>query len=207
MANSKKSPLSAPKKRLLSEQGTAIGSSRYQLISAAARQVRRALDESFFLEAVTLLESLIAERLEKRAQWLSQINSETAGQKPFERVADGFANLGTLIGVLRAFEKDEDMRTDVGAIDAWRVQRNGVIHEMAKFGTGDGAALTWAERQKKCQVVAVEGVRLLLALDEHERSSSHAGRGRIHASATCPDALVPLGQSYCEWCKSYESAG
>ena len=201
-----KSSNPAPKRRLVSNEAPHVGSTRYQLIGAAAKQVRRALDEGFCLEAVTLLESLIAERLEKRAQWLSQINADPSLRKMFEKVNDGFVNLGDLIPVLRKAETDEHLRSDVLAADAWRKRRNVAIHEMAKFGTGGQAAATWVQRQTECRAIADEGVTILLALDVHERAASHAGRNKLHASATCPDGLASLGQPFCEWCE-HESEG
>jgi hypothetical protein len=203
MSNVKKSsseskPSPQKKVRLLASEKPGVGNSRYELLRAVADRTRTAMEAGFYLEATTLVESLLTERLEKRVQWLYQNPPTPAAKGSLEKLKDGFKTIHVLIVALKATETDSDMRTVLDPIDVWSKSRNEAIHEMAKLG--HGAEKSWDERYLAAQQAAVVGIKLVLELDQHERRVCHTSRNKRNASATCPDALLALGQPWCEWC-------
>lgn len=190
---------SAKKVRLRGGETSAVGTTRYTLLRSVAIRIREAMSAGFYLEATTLLESLITERLEKRVQWLHQNLGEPQGSTDaLTKLKDGFQTVCRLVNTLKVYEPDPELHAVLDPIAVWSSGRNEAIHEMAKLG--HGAEKTWDERYLSAHGVAVEGIKLVILLDQHERRVSHASRKKRNASATCPDALLPLGQTPCEWC-------
>lgn len=181
------------------EPGT--GTNRYRLIRAAAERIRDAQAAGYFLEATTLIESILAERLEKRAQYLHDHHSQPPAA--LARLKDGFANLGPLVDALEKHEPEPALREVLGAIRSWAKDRNRSIHAMAKYG--EGAREPWATRLASAVGVAERGSAVLVMYDQAERRVSHRDRGRRFAAGTCPDALAPIGQTYCEHCGASSS--
>jgi hypothetical protein len=113
-------------------------------------------------------------------------------------VKDGFATLGDLTSRLVILEPDARLKKAIVAVDGWRTGRNTTIHAMVKLG--DSHRGTWMDRLKHAKKVAEQGLEVLRALDLEERRVSHATRKRPYSSATCPQALGPIGQQECAWC-------
>jgi hypothetical protein len=114
------------------------------------------------LEAVTLLESLISDRLESRAGYLTGKN-------------EGFQTLGALIESLRVHESVVELTQLIGRIDQWRRRRNEVIHEMVKFE--QGTLPTWEDKTSGLAEIASDGqavLREFAALDARERLKNGA---------------------------------
>jgi hypothetical protein len=99
---------------------------------------------------------------------------------------------------LRQVEDDPGFKVILERVKDWAGGRNKVIHAMAKLG--DLAGEAWRTRVEQARAVANDGIALLRDLDAHDRRLHHGSRRRRHASATCPDALAPIGQPDCEWC-------
>jgi hypothetical protein len=183
--------------RLRAGQEPGVGDTRYQLIRSAARRISQAIKKGYWLEAVTLVESMLTERLEKRAQYLhDHLGQPTASS--LAKVKDGFANLGPLIIALKDKEPDHELQAVLKQVDQWRSARNIAVHEMAKFGTG--ARQPWDDRMERARQIAKDGIGALVAYDRAERRVCHEGRKRRQASATYPDALGPIGQEICRYC-------
>lgn len=183
-----------------SKQG--VGDARAALIYNAACHVAASMRAGYYLEAVALLESLIADRMEKRVQYLHKHTTDPAVASALDSIKDGFTTLGASGRKLLAVESDPGLRNALVSVDRWRASRNKVIHAMVKLG--DGADAPWKGRLREAKVVASAGLAVLLELDVHERRVSHASRNKRWASATCPDGLSPLGQLDCEWCAAKE---
>lgn len=182
--------------RLDAGQVSGLGSNRYKLIKSAAERISKAVEAGYPLEAVALIESVLADRLEKRAQYLHR--SSRNPSSALVEVKDGFANLGPLISALKKEEPDPELRAALDRVNEWRKGRNLIMHQMAKIGTG--ALESWDDRLKSARQIAQDGIEVLCAYDKAERRVCHEGRKRAGSSATCPDALVPIGQEPCSHC-------
>jgi len=97
------------------------GMVRYELIKSALSQFNNALEQFFFLEATSLIESLICGRLESRI-----------GELTMEQVT--FGNLGGLLKKLYIIETDAELKSILNKIiNDWAGKRNIVIHQAAKI--------------------------------------------------------------------------
>jgi len=129
--------------RAVAGSDPSIGMRRYELYRKAWDQIESAEQNGFFLEAITLIESLISDRLESRARYLTGEDH-------------GFKNIGSLLTSVRSQDRDPDFLVAYKAIDEWREKRNGAMHELVKFEQGDSA--TWNDKVKPLPSI-VRGTR------------------------------------------------
>jgi hypothetical protein len=140
---------SKERKRGLAYIRKGYGRQRYRLFRRARKHIIFCIKRGFYLEAITLIESLIADRLESRISYV--IDEDYS-----------FKTLGNLVIKARECEKDAEILTIVDKIDQWRAQRNGALHEMVKIE--EGTKLTWKERTERNRQVAIEGYRVLVEI-------------------------------------------
>jgi hypothetical protein len=139
-----------------------VGMTRYQLYRKAWGRVESATEAGYYLEAITLLESILTDRLESRASYLTGRN-------------EGYQNLGPLIHTLRQHESIADFRPIIDRIDAWRERRNEALHEIVKFQRGERP--TWEEKVGPLPQIVREGKKVLCAfdaVDKRERRNNGA---------------------------------
>jgi hypothetical protein len=136
--------------RALATPGTDVGALRYTLFKEGHARIQAAIGAGFFLEAITLTESLIADRLESRLSFLT--GSDIS-----------FLSLGPLIDLTKQHETYPEVRGLVTSdVDDWRRQRNAAAHEMLKIESGDRRS--WDDRNSQLKVVAKGGYRILRTL-------------------------------------------
>lgn len=132
---------------------------RKEIIGNAISQAQGAAKAGFFLEAITLTESLIADRLESHLSYLSQ-------------KAGGFEPLGTLI---TALEKQPKLNASykellLKDIKPWTKKRNYALHEMAKLS--ETGIESFAEKYAAAKQIFIEGEAIrkkLFKLDKQEK--------------------------------------
>lgn len=150
------------KQRAVATPGSAAATQRYHLYSMAYSRISEAIDAGFYLEAITLIESIATDRLESRLTFLTKTNC-------------GFQNLGPLIQQIRATETDANLRTIIDQdLDFWRVMRNEAVHEMAKLEAGSTS--TWEDRIQVLVIVATEGLSVLKNISKQMKSLKRAGK-------------------------------
>lgn len=141
------------RKRAVATPGTTVRRTRGWLYRQAFAQIKKAQEQGFYLEAITLVESLITDRLESR---LSHLKG-----KDFS-----FKTLGSLIEAISQCETDAEIKTLVrDELDPWRHERNRALHEMAKLAEGEES--TWQERTERLAPTARRGSALLRKIDKH----------------------------------------
>lgn len=152
----------ARKLRAIATPGSTVATQRYHLYRMAYRQISNAIEKGFYLEAITLIESICADRLESRLTFLSGNNV-------------GFRNLGPLIQEMKLNENDGILKNIVTQdLEAWRLMRNEAVHEMAKLEAGDTS--TWADRVQVLVIVVEEGLNVLRNLKNRDRALRRAGK-------------------------------
>lgn len=92
------------------------GKVRYVRYKHVLEQYNKAMESGFYLEAVTLMESIISDRLESRAAYLEKTN--------------GFETLGKLCNILSS---DDILKDIIPQVVEWKNGRNKVLHEMSKI--------------------------------------------------------------------------
>lgn len=144
--------------------GSDNGRLRQALYRAATEHVQRSIRDGFFLEAITLCESMISDRIE----------ALVAALDPEHPVAGRLLALGTnLQHFRRVLQDDTEGQTLALRIDAWRRVRNEALHEMVKLPEGDAG--DWDARRAGLAAVAREGrdlARLLSALVRRKRRAA-----------------------------------
>jgi hypothetical protein len=133
-----------------------VGIKRYELYKSAISHVQNAQSNGFYIEAITVIESLISDRLESRLSNLLNKNI-------------GFKNLGYLIREIEKRETDDSLRTIVCTdLNTWKEKRNSVIHEMVKLE--DDNFSTWEERLKDLPMIAEVGFGIYRKIDNRVQS-------------------------------------
>ena len=118
-------------KRAIAAPHVGVGLTCCQLYRKAWQRILSATAAGYYLEAVTLLESILTDRLESRASYLTGQNK-------------GYQNLGPLVRTLQEHEVVAEFRPIIKEIDAWRKRRNQAVHEVVKFQAAEHP--TWEEK-------------------------------------------------------------
>ena len=131
------------------------GQKRYCLYKAVIDKYQEALDNHYYLEAITLMESLIADRLESAIIHY--------GLRTPENV---FLTLGASINEIK---RAEGLLSDdlLSKLDSWRESRNQALHEMAKIEDGDSAQFN--QRYACLKQIAKNGYDLFKSINEETR--------------------------------------
>jgi hypothetical protein len=133
-----------------------VGKQREHLYGSAFSRIDEAIDEGYYLEAITLVESLISDRLESR---LGELRGDATGFKP----------LGNLVRKMKSEETDSELKNIVSnKVDNWRDRRNTALHEMVKIEKGE--KVDWDERMKNNKSVAVDGKEIVREVDNRIRA-------------------------------------
>lgn len=131
-------------KKIVAQVGVDItGKEKAEMMRRAISQYNLALKNGFFLEATTLMESLICNRLESR---LTELTNR-------EVKMDVLGSLCT--NVIKSGEKDNELLKIIDEIIIWKDQRNEVLHEAAKIGKGQKK--TWEKYLVFAEETAEEG--------------------------------------------------
>ncbi len=116
---------------------------RYEIIKSAMSQYNKAIEHSFFLEATSLIESLICDRLESR---IGELTNKTVE----------FGTLGDLLKKLNNTETDVELKTIMNNIlYQWAGKRNIVIHQAAKIELDKKKE--WKDYLRLAESTAIEG--------------------------------------------------
>lgn len=148
-ASDKCSDTGAPSRnaRAVATPRSANAKQRWATYKFAFSRIDQARAAGFHLEAITLIESLLSDRLESRLSFLLQ--------KDF-----GFKTLGQLVRKSAEVETDAVLKSIVTKeIAPWGRSRNAALHEMAKIAEGD--ARKWGEKYASLEAVASEGRDIL----------------------------------------------
>jgi hypothetical protein len=129
-----------------------VGALKSELIKAANKRVKSCIKTGHHLEAITLLESLIADRLE------AGLSRKKVEKQP----------ISTLGPLLNESLSSKLISADFcSEIRSWSRERNKVLHEMVKVR--DLNSGTWRERMKHARCLATEGLQIYKKLSTEIR--------------------------------------
>lgn len=138
--------------RALALPNNEIGQKRYELYKNAFDHINQSIESKYYLEAITLIESLITDRLESRLSFLLDEDFS-------------FKTLGKIIEKSRQIEQDENLKALISKdLDEWRKHRNTAVHEMVKLE--ENQQTTWENRNVVLEKVAQDGYQLLKELNK-----------------------------------------
>lgn len=130
-----------------------------ELISKAISRTQTAIKRGFHLEAVTLIESLISERLESLIEHSLGENTQTKNLGPLIKQCES----------LNLLSKEE-----LQDLTYWKNDRAKIIHEMVKIRSARDA--NWSLRMKFAGQTAREGLVLLEKLQAITRKAKQASK-------------------------------
>lgn len=151
--NTKEVAVSEPKKKRAIREKTApeVGIKRYFLYKNTIEHVHKSINDGFYLEAITLIESMISDRLESRLG----IKAESSKYD--------FKPLGDLLAGIRKHETEIELldlcALRSGKLYVWKNARNKYLHAMAKLEENDPNP-DWKKRKEKSKEIAEEGFEL-----------------------------------------------
>lgn len=129
------------------KKGSEVGMKRYQIIKEAIGHIKKSIENEYYLESITLCESLIADRLESRLKYLT--NSDKFSFKPLGELIKGIINK----------ESDQKLKDYCNQeLNSWKNKRNEALHAMAKIE--DGSMKSWQQKIDDCKDAAIEGETL-----------------------------------------------
>lgn len=122
------------------------GKKRYSLYKAVIDRYKESVDSGYYLEAISLMESLITDRLESFLIYYSAMNRNESFK--------------TLDACIRLFDKYQGLMNEdlLSRIVEWKNQRNHAVHEMAKIEEGDNTS--FSQRYLELRNVANKGFEL-----------------------------------------------
>lgn len=142
--------------RAIATPGSEIAKARAAMYKSAYSRIAESSKAGFHLEAITIIESLISDRLESRLTFVLQ--------RDFS-----FQHLGSLITKARQVETDPTLLNLVDQdLDKWRKSRNKALHEMAKIADGDTSS--WQDRVNGLVPISEEGLKLLKTIEKQIRA-------------------------------------
>lgn len=150
------------KKRALANNSK-IASQRKETLAAAYSWIKYAISSGFYIEAITIIESLISDRLESRLSFI--MNKNIGFQNPTNLIEKMISEENKQTNVdeeLLKLLKNENIKP-MSDLSSWVKQRNEVVHELAKLEADN--YIPFNEKKAKAKIVADKGVKLLRKLD------------------------------------------
>ena len=147
----RKKPLRAINEGPKSETGRA----RQRLYRHHQGRIAEAIKAGFYLEAITLIESMVADRLEAR---LAHIHHQIPEKRKF-------STLGNLLQELSGEKCNESEASQAiyTQVADWAGDRNRALHELVKLE--EGSCQSWSEKYGFAKQTAEDGRALFRRLD------------------------------------------
>ena len=132
-----------------------VAQQRKQLYKDALVKIDAALKAGYFLEAIAICESILADRLEARLAWIN-------GQKEDKRK---YSTVGRLADELKGEKSCEcdDAKKLYAKVKAWAEVRNEAIHQMVKLSETNPE--TWENKYRAAETTAKDGLMLFRDID------------------------------------------
>jgi hypothetical protein len=141
-----------PPQRLEGGKGTTVARQRFELYRSANEQFKAAFEAGFYIECVSICESIISDRLEARLQFLRR-----GTDKPSH-----IDSLGRLLKQVEDIEPEDmtELRAAYLAIREWGTARNETIHQFVKV-TDQNRLANAKDRINQAKTAARDGKALM----------------------------------------------
>ncbi|NJL99911.1 MAG: hypothetical protein HC924_14440 [Synechococcaceae cyanobacterium SM2_3_2] len=154
------------RKAIRPEAGIQGNAARYYSYREAWGRIKAAQEQGFFLEVVTIVESIIADRL------ISLLTHVDVLQIQPERQSPSFGRLIQMwerwLQTVELLEEREQVMALLQATDTWRQRRNFVVHGIVKMRP-QGRDPDIAEFIAEAERTATEGIRLAKAVSAWQK--------------------------------------
>lgn len=138
--------------RLAGGKGTTIASQRFNLYKLANEHLKKAYEAGFYIECVSICESIISDRIEARLQYLRRGTGKPS-------LID---SLGRLLKQVEDIEPEDqsELRAAYVATREWVSARNETIHQFVKV-TDQNHLADGKDRVRQAKAAARSGMRLM----------------------------------------------
>lgn len=136
-----------------------VPGARYMTYYSAIEQYQKAFQQGYYIECISLMESLIADRLESLANQIS--STKNYSYKPLERL------LEYLLGTKQKDKLNDELLNCLDDIKTWKDGRNMAIHEMAKLS--EDLEESFQTRYNKLKKIADNGYKVFRKIDNSIR--------------------------------------
>lgn len=130
------------------------GHKRYRIYQSVIDRYLKAKEQGFYLEAITLMESIITDRLESALIYRGELSQDKAFIT-LDRCLNKLKGKGIISEAL--FER----------IEIWKDERNHALHEMAKIEEGDESS--FEQRYSEQERVANDGYEIFKSLKKERK--------------------------------------
>lgn len=145
------SAMQGNRKRAAATSDHSIAKQRQALFAAGYKRIRQAINGRYYIEAICILESWIADRLESHLSFVLQ--------EPH-----AFCTLDRLVRLYERHDVDPTLKDIVkNEVGVWKQQRNFVAHELMKIE--EGTCISWTDRMALSSKPAQDGLILLRKID------------------------------------------
>lgn len=139
----------------MSQKGSDVARQRAAIFREGAKRYKQAMRDGYYIEAICLVESWIADRLECHLAYVTK--DDTA-----------FKTLDNLVRTYGKSDIDAELKRLVAEeVAQWKTHRNTATHEMMKIEQGKHRS--WNQRVQQNKAPAVEGLRLFRKIDRRIR--------------------------------------
>lgn len=145
-----------------------VGHARYELYRGANKQLKQAIEQGFWIEAIAICESLLSDRLESRLSHLGNHSEEARRQRTLGALVKIISNTDRKNGNEKLHEIYEEIRV-------WARKRNKAVHEAVKISDGQSFE-TWEARYRRLEEAAVAGIDLFNRLKGEDAKVRRAER-------------------------------
>lgn len=167
----KRSAPSSPKVRVTGGKGSDAGAVRYELYKAAWTRYNEAMSAGFYLEAITIVDSVITDRIEAYTQHLMH----------FEEKHQPVESLGMAIQALNLARQDKQIATDAEykairkAVTKFYEGRNKAVHNFVIL-TNANAEMSVDDRINQAKDTAENGREVFNLVNAYTRNQINGGK-------------------------------
>lgn len=163
------------KKRAVSSESNDVGSKRHELYKGVIGKINSAIEAGYYLEAITLEESLICDRFASRFTYLCK--DKELEQKVEKKYLLGQNFYSMTLGDIKFIAEEIETNIEIkdfcnDSVFEWRNKRNFALHEIAKLTETDTD--TFANKYSKLKEIAMDGLKVFREVDNLLRESKQS---------------------------------
>jgi hypothetical protein len=154
------------KTRAIASDNNDVGQKRNKLFKGVIGRINNAIENGYYLEAITLEESLICDRFASRFTYLYEKNHPSS--KDLEKKSKTHfydIMLGTITSEIDEIEEDDEIKQFCKKdLKDWKDRRNTALHEMAKLA--EDSDKIFSVEYAKLEEIAKNGLKVFRKIEE-----------------------------------------
>jgi len=140
-------------RRMLGGKNTKTGQDRYYLYKVANDRITESIKKGFYIEAISICESMITDRIEARIQYLKN-------DDPEKHIVDSLGNRRKFWKEIESLKNDEFTKLNEEIIK-WSHRRNKAVHQYVKITDQDDEDVAIEKRMSEAKNTLDEGLKIM----------------------------------------------